>query len=165
MKTYPQKPCRVCNITFQPSGPASLYCDICRPIKLKETSDRRSKAYQKRKGVLLGVGKGGNNAKGPEDSQFKSGIGVFMKTVKSIRAEVRYCERCHKDLIDVKPSEWATHHRDHDRTNNVRSNFELLCKRCHQLEHNCSDAFLKVQRPSREGVGDSIPEVPDTLAA
>ena len=165
MKTYPQKPCRVCNNPFNPTGPCSLYCDLCKPKALKATADRSSKAYQLRIGVKLGVGKGGNNAKGSDDSQFKTGISVFMHAVKTIRDEVRYCERCCKDLIDAAPYQWATHHRDHDRTNNVRSNFELLCKRCHQLEHKCTDAFLKVQRPSRKGVWNSVPEVPDTVAA
>ena len=31
----------------------------------------------------------------------------------------------------------AVHHKDHNRKNNVESNFELLCKRCHQVEHEC----------------------------
>lgn len=29
------------------------------------------------------------------------------------------------------------HHKDHNRKNNREENFELLCKRCHQVEHEC----------------------------
>jgi hypothetical protein len=44
-------------------------------------------------------------------------------------------------LISVGKYEWVVHHRDHDRSNNVDENFELLCKRCHQIEHECHKAF------------------------
>lgn len=115
--------------------------------------------------MQVGVGKGGANAKGTEDSQYKNGIGLFLSVVSTIREEVRFCERCDKDLLYVGIGEWATHHRDHDRSNNVRENFELLCKRCHQLEHECYENFSKVQRPSSNGVGYSVPEAPDAVYA
>ena len=62
-------------------------------------------------------------------------------TYETIRGEikelVRFCERCAKDLIDAAHHEWAVHHKDHDRQNSARDNLELLCKRCHQIEHEC----------------------------
>ena len=39
--------------------------------------------------------------------------------------------------------QWTTHHRDHNHQNNPKDgqNWELLCKRCHQVEHKCWLAF------------------------
>lgn len=31
------------------------------------------------------------------------------------------------------------HHRDEDRSNNDPANLQPLCKRCHQLLHNCAN--------------------------
>ena len=67
------------------------------------------------------------------------------------------CERCGKDLEDATRWKWCVHHKDHDHSNHELSNLELLCKRCHQLEHSCQDN-LKVQRLSRKGVGSSEPK-------
>ena len=41
------------------------------------------------------------------------------------------CTRCQsgKNLL--------VHHKDEDRTNNDLSNLEVLCRRCHQMEHEC----------------------------
>lgn len=107
-----------------------------------------------------GVGKGGANKQLQEDEQFKHGIAFFRRERPVIKAERRYCERCDKDLIDAGPKMWTVHHKDHNHYNNDPANWELLCKRCHQLEHDCVSAFLKVQRPSRKGVGNSVPEAP-----
>ncbi|WP_425512192.1 HNH endonuclease [Xanthomonas translucens] len=52
-------------------------------------------------------------------------------------AKVRYCERCRKDLLGLPPAMRAVHHKDHNRKHNEERNFELLCKRCHQVEHEC----------------------------
>ena len=48
------------------------------------------------------------------------------------------CARCWKHLT---ARQMLLHHIDHDRHNNVLSNMEGLCKRCHQLEHECGKAF------------------------
>jgi hypothetical protein len=165
MKNYPVRYCEICSSEHKPAGPAARFCEQCADMRRAESRRQIILRSQIKKGVKVGSGKGGNNAAGIDDSQYKTGITFFVKTTKTIRDEVRFCERCGKDLIDAKPFEWATHHRDHDRTNNSRGNFELLCKRCHQLEHECREAFSKVQRPSSNGVGSSAPEVPDTVAA
>jgi hypothetical protein len=68
---------------------------------------------------------------------WSNGISFFEKKRREIRDTRRYCERCDKDLKDVGQYHWCVHHKDHDRTNNKLENFELLCKRCHQLEHDC----------------------------
>jgi 5-methylcytosine-specific restriction endonuclease McrA len=63
-------------------------------------------------------------------------------------------------LLNVNSKQWVVHHRDHNHANNVDSNFELLCKSCHQKEHDCQSNLPKVQRLSRKGVGNSVPETP-----
>lgn len=54
-------------------------------------------------------------------------------------AQDGYCARCGE--WHEKNSEFLIHHKDHDRTNNTRHNLELVCKRCHQVEHECWKNF------------------------
>lgn len=132
-----------CSTWFVPTGPAAKYCSIC-AIQIKLRKGRNNmQQYRIRHGLLKkpGVGKGGNNAKGVDDSQHKNGIGYFMSVRHKIKLDRRYCEDCKKDLINAGRYEWVIHHRDHDRSNNEDDNFELLCKRCHQIEHECHKAF------------------------
>lgn len=91
----------------------------------------------------VGRGKGGSNLKGKDNKQFSSGIGNFYKIRKQMREEVKHCQRCSKDLTNATRYEWCVHHIDHDRTNNVKENFEMLCKKCHQVEHECWKSFNK----------------------
>ena len=130
MKKFKVKPCKHCSKEFQPVSPCNLYCINC----AEEVRAQRVKAYSKKYWEAdpryLGVGRGGSNKKG-------NGIGHFFRRRKEILKEVRYCERCEKDLINATRYQWCVHHRDHDRNNNADSNFELLCKSCHQIEHNC----------------------------
>ena len=78
-----------------------------------------------------------SHLKGTESPFYKNGIGDFIRFRNNVT--VKECDRCGKDLNGVSQYEWAVHHKDHDRTNNTLDNFEVLCKRCHQLEHNCTD--------------------------
>ena len=131
------KICNKCNQKPVKSRTAK-YCVECSILSKKERDRAKTHRYEIRNDLILkpGVGKGGNNAKGSDDSQFTTGIGLFHNTKHVIKEEIRYCERCNKDLKDARFGEWCTHHRDHNRANNVRSNFELLCIRCHNLEHH-----------------------------
>lgn len=145
MPKFGPRMCQIedCSAWFIPTGPAAKYCPICaEQVKLSNAA-RNTQNYRIRNGLVQrpGVGKGGNNAKGEEDSQHKNGMGYFMSIRGAVRIKRRYCERCNKDLISVGRYEWVVHHRDHDRSNNVDENFELLCKRCHQIEHECHKAF------------------------
>lgn len=70
-----------------------------------------------------------------KDNLKTSGLGYFYANRQRVKQERKSCNRCEKNLLDASSYEWCVHHIDHDRTNNVDSNFELLCKRCHQLEH------------------------------
>lgn len=138
-KWYPPRVCRNegCGKTFEPTGPAAKFCSTCGPVIAKRVQREGIDRYRAKKGVKVGTGSGSQNKRGAEDSQYKNGITFFIRMGPKIREERRFCERCPKDLIDAAPGEWAIHHRDHDRNHNVIENFELLCKRCHQLEHEC----------------------------
>ena len=138
--TYTTKACEICHEDFQPKGPASRFCSICARKRHLEAATRHNNTYRAKHGSLVGVGKGGASKKGPEHQSWKNGISVFFSEGKRLKSEVNRCMRCHKPLEDAKPSEWACHHKDHDRSNNIPENFELLCKRCHQIEHDCVKA-------------------------
>jgi len=107
------------------------------------------KVLHSRLGHRVGVGKGGANAVGKADDQYRNGICYFRRRRHEIRAERKNCERCGKNLTDAKAGEWAVHHRDRDRSNNADANLELLCKRCHQLEHNCQASLPRRQEQRR----------------
>ena len=78
-----------------------------------------------------------NHARYTEDSQYKNGAGFFNRMRDRIKEERRFCERCGKDLKDANRYQWVVHHKDHNHFHNVIENYELLCKTCHQKEHEC----------------------------
>ena len=133
-----EKSCRECGTLFLTKGPASLYCEKCGPKILKEKVKKSRVKSALAKGVKVGIGSGNYygrfNKKHPS---YKTGIGWYRDLVLENKPHI--CERC-SDTIDFTNSyKWCVHHKDHNRTNNTLENLELLCKRCHQLEHNCID--------------------------
>lgn len=76
-----------------------------------------------------------SHLKGAQSPFYKTGICNFIHFRKTIQNKV--CNRCGKDLNNVSRYGWVIHHKNHDRSCNNAENFEILCKRCHQLEHNC----------------------------
>lgn len=146
MPVFEPRRCKAdtCGIEFTPTGPAAKYCPGCSRRKSLERARINMQAHRIRTGKTKkpGSGKGGNNAKGLDDSQYASGIAYFVRSRERIKeARGNSCERCMKDLRSSSKYEWVIHHRDHDRSNNCDENFELLCKRCHQLEHDCESAL------------------------
>ena len=131
---FKQKPCAFCGDEYSPTGRNSKFCSG----KCKY-QDQRKRYHEKRAAEGNPVGKSGGNygRTGKDHWAWKHGLRFFTQIRNKIREERRYCERCQKDLKDVTQFHWCVHHKDHDRTNNNIENFELLCKRCHQLEHNC----------------------------
>ena len=73
----------------------------------------------------------------------KGGKSLHMKHRARYKDKIRFCERCNKDLKNATHYLWVMHHIDRNKTNNPldSSNWELLCKRCHQIEHECWLAF------------------------
>jgi hypothetical protein len=138
--------CQYCKITFKPTGPAQKYCvDCLRHIENLNAQVKRDIIRFNKFGTYKSIGKGGTQPKGVLSPHYKHGISFFMKTAKKVKETIRYCERCGEDLKYASRYYYCIHHRDHDRTNNTLENFELLCKRCHQLHHGCVDNLLVVR--------------------
>ena len=143
-KVFKDKECLICKNPYTPTGCSSKYCKPC----AKEHWRNKAAAYQQEHRIRTGkikkpgVGKGGNNGSKETHNAFKNGLGCnFQDQRKQVKEEKRYCERCNKDLIEATRYQWCIHHKDHTRNNNEYTNFELLCKRCHQIEHECHKAF------------------------
>lgn len=150
MRTFKEKQCAICNKNYIPKGSSSKYCsDECAAIYAKTRQKDYQDKYNRKKGRQVGVGSGGLTGFGKDNFNYKNGIGIFAKIRRSIKEEIRYCERCNTDLLHVDRFHWCVHHKDHDRTHNERDNLELLCKRCHQIEHNCIQAFEGVETNCR----------------
>lgn len=157
MRTFTEKSCLQCGTSYVPIGSSSKYCSLeCRHEAYKPRYKGWQDKHNLKKGRAVGVGKGGLTGLGKDNPNYKTGIGIFHSTLKyQVKEEMRYCERCSIDLINATRYHWCVHHRDHDRTNNTRENLELLCKRCHQIEHDCHKAFegaeTKVERDTLSG--------------
>lgn len=140
-----------CGTEFMSTGPAGKYCCVCLPIKKEEQRIRdaaRSHKYKVDRGMILNPGSGSGSAtpKGTAHLLYKHGKYTFETIRYEIKDSVRYCQRCSKDLIDAKQHFWVVHHKDHNHWNHELTNLELLCKQCHQIEHECWKNFTKVQR-------------------
>ena len=155
MKTY-DKTCKICDCAFVGTGPAAMYCDECR-VQVREVNKikarQQSANYKLRKGLIQkpGVGSGNNQKLGEQHPSYKHGWYIADRLRKEVKEERRYCERCSLDLQDVDRWRWVVHHKDHNHYNNVIENLELLCKRCHQIEHECHLAFAKGATTIPEG--------------
>lgn len=142
-----KKNCNQCGCDFNGKGPASLYCEGCQPIiklKQKERARQATDRWKIKHGLLKSPGVGSGNAQpvGVDSPYFRHGYHVGERLRPQIKAR-RYCERCNSDLATVSRWHWVVHHRDHNHCNNVIDNLELLCKRCHQIEHECHLSFKK----------------------
>ena len=146
-KHHKPRVCSECHGEYIPTGPAQRYCGVCGPRLAKLIARRHIDAYRLKMGVRVGVGSGNGQPKGKEHPQWKNGVSIFLAYRRTVRQLVRYCERCKKDLLNAQTGEWATHHRDHNPNHNEISNFELLCKRCHQLEHGCAANLPSTHQP------------------
>lgn len=78
-----------------------------------------------------------------------------------VKVAVRYCEHCNIDLKDATHYMWVVHPKDHNKYNYSRDNLVLLCKRCHQIEHQCWKAFEGATTISKESTPKQA-EAPDT---
>lgn len=139
MRRLKDKQCSLCGKIYTPTGSCSKYCDACKEEQRKAYMREAQYKYRAKQGKPTFVGKGGSNKKFTSSPFFKNGIGNFIRLRKQIKEEVRYCEECGKDLLSATRYEWCVHHIDHNRSNNIRENMKLLCKRCHQLTHNCTN--------------------------
>lgn len=88
--------------------------------------------------------------RGKNHWNYKDGSFTYETIRNEIKNKVRYCERCEIDLLTATHYLWAVHHKDHNHFNNDVNNLELLCKRCHQIEHECWKAFEGATTISKE---------------
>jgi hypothetical protein len=87
-----------------------------------------------------GTGSGGKE--GIENQNYRHGRTTFRSWARKQLQQQPSCERCNKSIDYLEPKSWAGHHKDHNPTNNVITNLEVLCKQCHQIEHECWKAFF-----------------------
>lgn len=162
------KTCKMCGCDFIGSGPAAVYCTSCKEVVLgrqREASRIRVAKVRAATGRIKkpGVGSGNNQKLGTEHPSYKHGYYIADRLRVTKKLTQRYCERCEKDLIDVNRWMWVVHHKDHNHCNNAEENLELLCKRCHQIEHECHTAFSKGATTISKESRDKCPEKHGTL--
>lgn len=139
MTKYTDKVCKQCGAVYTPTGKAQRFCCSCGAKRQRESIDR----YRVRHGVSVGVGSG-NLQRGERNPAWKGGASTYRQVkLSSLGPDELFCERCHKDLsqfIQDKTcfAQWTVHHKDRNRRNVSLENLELLCKRCHQIEHDCT---------------------------
>ena len=170
MRTFKEKNCKYCGTSYVPTGSSSYFCsDTCRYNYYKETGKLKiyRDTFNKKAGCMVGVGSGGLTKTGKDNPAYRNGNGSYRYYGRKLKESGVPCNRCGKDLTTANRGAWCTHHIDEDRTNNSIENLELLCKRCHQIHHDCGYKSLpslkKVQRLSRQGVDVTDIEAPDTL--
>lgn len=135
------KSCLQCSILFIPTGRNHKYCAVCAKSRAKQVV----KAWGYKTGVLNGSGSGSSTGTGKDNFQYSHGRSVFRRWAKERLKQLAYCcERCGNSIDASARGTWAGHHKDHNCMNNVQDNLEVLCKRCHQLEHECWRAFQSV---------------------
>lgn len=140
------KTCKICGCAYISEARTTQFCPECKAQKNADNIKRNSLKRSKNPGV----GKGGNPQKGKDNPMYKHGKYVFETLRSEIKEERRFCERCDKDLLEATHYLWVVHHKDHNHWNHELSNLELLCKSCHQIEHECHTAFSKGATTSRE---------------
>lgn len=125
-----------CGQTFVSRGPAARYCEDCKAIRTEEIrKENKERAERKRRARGCKVGRGA--PKGDKHPNYRHGYYVAQTQARAYKEKVRYCERCGLDLHDRNKWLWCVHHKDHNHSNHSHDNLELLCKRCHQVEHEC----------------------------
>lgn len=130
------KNCTACNVLYTPTGNASKFCPECAEFRALWMRRKHNETARILRGSKVGVGSGGQNEGSCHDQKYRQ---WFLMDVYS--RQDGQCIDCWKDLT---PRQMLLHHIDHNRNNNVLSNFTGVCKRCHQIEHRCWEAFRKV---------------------
>jgi len=122
MGIHQRKECLRCKKKFHPTGSNCKRCPICRrEHELESHRNRWHRTYVKK----------GYDQAGPKNNAWKGGStpAYYQKKAAALPS---VCARCKK-----KPAV-LVHHKDGNRWNSSLDNLERLCKRCHQLEHNCA---------------------------
>jgi len=159
MRTFKQKHCEVCNKLYQPTGSSSKYCsEACSKEYVKKMQPTYSATFNKKRGRNVGIGSGGLTGKGSDNFMYSHGRCTFRRWAKERKKSIGLCEHCGKNIKEATHYEWVGHHKDHNPMNNVIENLILLCKQCHQIEHECWKAFEGVTTISKESRVDNNPK-------
>ena len=150
--------CQVCGKETAATGRSQRYCPSCAEQRHKEAQKRGNENFRRKQGRPVGVGKGGSNLRYTANPGYTKGLGQFRKLSREIKELRGQCERCGADLRTASRYEWCVHHIDHDRTHNTITNLTLLCKRCHQIEHKCWEAFEGATTIPRGSRGQEAPK-------
>ena len=133
--------CIKCNATGLTNGKYQKYCPDCGNNATKENI--RKWHYQA--GKLTGTGSGSTTGVGNQNHMYTNGRCTFRRWAKEKLKQLNYsCERCGTIIDATVRGTWAGHHKDHNDQNNIYTNLEVLCKRCHQIEHKCWLALQSV---------------------
>jgi hypothetical protein len=119
--TSKPKTCSVCKNKYLPTSNRQKYCPDCK----KEIQKQWDKDKYKRRYV-----KKGYNQKGKNNNNWTGGTAPYYKRI-AYEAYGKVCNRCGSE------NEIVVHHKDRNRKNNDITNLEVLCKKCHQHEHEC----------------------------
>lgn len=117
------KVCNMCGKNYTPTGRCQKVCAECRPAFTKESRHAAYAARYQQKGEYKW-----QQPKGKASHSYKDGIGIFSREAFALLGKV--CMRCGSE------SHPCVHHKDRNRRNNDPSNWEILCKACHQKEHD-----------------------------
>ena len=136
------KTCLDCGSFFTQTGRNHKRCTSCSKKKAKELI---ANWQRKNKTKNPGVGKGGATHSDKLNPMYTDGRCVFRRWAREKLKRLDYCcERCGNSIDATVRGTWAGHHKDHNRHNNIPENLEVLCKKCHQIEHECWRAFQSV---------------------
>lgn len=113
--------CKTCAGVYTPTSNRQEYCPICKKaLDKRKTHERYVKRYQKK----------GYDQRGESNNNWKGGTEPYYRRI-AYEAYGKICSRC------GATKRIGVHHKDRNRRNNDLENLEVLCKRCHQLEHAC----------------------------
>lgn len=133
--------CNWCGREYTKTGANQKFCTRCKDDRRKNYMRK----YWKENFPATGVGKGGNQQ--PQKSPaWLGGYTSYGKIKLASLREPYRCERCGTDLTcwikaGDKNGKWCVHHIDWDHYNSELGNLELLCKSCHQIEHEVHKNF------------------------
>lgn len=161
MREFKQKHCELCNTLYQPKGSSSKYCSTsCAKEIIRRKTYHYGQTFNAKRGRKVGVGSGGTTGLGKENFMYSHGRCTFRRWARERKESIGLCEHCGKDIKNSTQHQWVGHHIDHNPTNNVIENLKVLCKQCHQIEHECWKAFEGVTTISKESRADNSSKRP-----
>lgn len=162
---FKEKTCCVCGTTYLPTGNCSKYCPVCAPVMKKKIMKKNVHDWNVRKGIFKGTGSGCTTGVGEKNHMYVHGKCVFDRWARERLLSLGHCERCNTPLIRSERGSWAGHHKDHNPYNNTIENLELLCRKCHAIEHECWKAFEGVTTIPKGSRTDNSSEAPSPAVA